>query len=515
MQKENAIVEWGNIAELENTNYNCFCIYHDATLGLLFIFSSGKEIPDRIAKTVSSDATRVADKKIQRCLHGINRLMLSNLGLKQRLAGPIRYRQYIGLDVVQGIRDRATANTYTAMLFGMGYENAAKANVGCSLKGKIWSRNAGALMEWSRWCSAVGTKIQNESIDIETILEGVLSPEVISQLPQDRTIVAADWSDFIFENMYERMAVVVGTQTFDIDDCQIGIDVNNITTTRIPFTLEHPDGAIGYALELTDAVPEKYQIVCTGQDCQFTIGRQTATVAAMFGDNPPVFWFDDTSVLVEGCLWVGAGKNHIGGLYDISRATAKDWNGTNIRVESQGADKNPQSIQRAIITDAQAENPFLVFDDDGAGEMADVIAMYNLDNEVLVRLYHCKYSSHDTAGVRITDVYEICGQAQKSVKWAGSKYTLVGHIKKREKNRLNAGRNSRYETGGMAELNTFLALAKQKKVRFEIVLAHPGISHAELSANSETAQNMLRLLAATSSYLAETFEIKMSLVINQ
>lgn len=515
VQKENALVEWGNIAELENTNYNCFCIHHDAVLGLLFIFSSGKEIPDRIAKTVSSDSARLTDKKIQRCLHGINRLMLSNLGLKQRLAGPIRYRQYIGLDVVQGIRDRATANTYTAMLFGMGYEDAAKTNVGCSLKGKIWSRNAGALMEWSRWCSFMGTKIQNESIDIETILEGVLSPEVISQLPEGSTIVAADWSDFIFENVYERMAITIGSQTFDIDDCQIGIDTNSVTPTSIPFYLEYPNGAIGYVLELTDTVPEKYQISCTEQDCEFTVGRQTKKGAAMFADNAPVFWFDDTSVLVEGCLFVAAGKNQAGGLYDISHATAKDWNGTNIRIESQGADKNPQSIQRAIITAAQAENPFLLFDDDGAGEMADVIAMYDLEHEVLVRLYHCKYSSQDTAGVRITDVYEICGQAQKSVKWAGSKHTLVGHIKKREKNRLKSGRNSRYETGGMAELNTFLALAKQKKVRFEVILAHPGISYAGLSANSETAQNMLRLLAATSAYLAETFEIRMGLIINQ
>ncbi len=515
IQKENKTVEWGNIIELENTNYNCFCIYHDIEHGLLFIFSSGKEVPDRIATAISPGAIRLIDKKIHRCLHGINRLMLSNIGLKQRLVGPIRYRQYIGLDVGQGMKERITENTYTAMLFGAGYENAERTNVGCSLKGKIWSRNAGALMEWTKWCSSIGAKIIDNTIDIETILEGVLFPEDISELPADRTVITADWSDFIFENMYERTSLIIGSNTFDIDDCQLGINISATSRNKIPFFIEHPEGRIPYELELSDTVPEKYLIRCTGQDCQFSIGRNTAAGTEIFRTNPPMFWFDDSSVLVEGCLLVKASKNQEGGIYDISRATAKDWTDTNIRVESQGVNKITDSIQRAIIHDAQAEDPFLVFDDDGSGEIADVVAMYNHENEVLVRFYHCKYSSNDAPGIRITDAYEICGQAQKSVKWAGSKEVLVEHLRKRERNRLKAGRNSRFETGAMQELNTFLALAKQKKIRFEVILAHPGISYAGLSSNSDQARNMLRLLAATASYLAETFEMRMSLVVNQ
>lgn len=317
VQKENKTVEWGNIVELENTNYNCFCIYHDTTHGLLFIFSSGTEIPDHLATTVSTGAVRLIDKKIHRCLHGINRLMLSNLGLKQRLVGPIRYRQYIGLDVGQGMKERITENTYTAMLFGMGYENAEKTNVGCSLKGKIWSRNAGALMEWTKWCSTIGSKVIDNTIDIETILEGVLFPEDISELPADRTAITADWSDFIFENMYERTSLSVGSNSFDIDDCQLGIDTSATSQKKIPFFIEYPEGRITYELELTSAVPEKYLIRCTGQDCQFVIGKSTATGAEIFRTNPPMFWLDDSSVLVEGCLLVRASKNQKGGIYDI------------------------------------------------------------------------------------------------------------------------------------------------------------------------------------------------------
>lgn len=514
VQKENGTIEWGNITELENTNYNCFCIFHDTTHNLLFIFSSGKEIPDRLAGVVSAGSARIIDKNIHRCLHGINRLMLTNVGLKQRLIGPIRYRQYIGLDVGQGLKDRITENTYTAMLFGMGYENAEKANVGCSLKGKIWSRNAGALMEWAKWCTQVGSKIVDDTINIETILDGVLFPEVISEIPSGRSVIMADWSDFIFENMYERSSIIIGEETYEIDDCDIGINTENSSTTKITFFVEHPQGKIWYELELTDSVTEKHLIRCLEKDCSFSFGQKILSGVDFFKMNPPMFWLDDSSVLVEGCLLVRASRNQAGGIYDASRAIVKDWTSVNIRVESQGQDKRADSIQRAMILESQIEKPFLVFDDDGSGEIADIVAMYDRESDVLVRLYHCKYSREDTAGIRVGDVYEICGQAQKSVKWAGSKEAIVEHLRKREKNRIKGGRVSRFEIGGMQELNAFLALTKQKRVRFEVVLAHPGISYAALSSNTEQARNILRILASTASYLSETFEIKMNLVIN-
>ena len=131
-------------------------------------------------------------------MHGINRLMITNFGLKQRLVGPIRYRQYIGLDVGQGLKDRITENSYAAMLFGTGYEDADRTSVGCSLKGKIWSRDGGSLAEWSEWCNHVGTKIVNAEIDVEKIFEGVLFPEQLKVLPTDKNIIMADWSDYIF-----------------------------------------------------------------------------------------------------------------------------------------------------------------------------------------------------------------------------------------------------------------------------------------------------------------------------
>lgn len=512
VEKENETVDWGNIAELENTNFHCYCLFHDTANNLMFVYASAKELPDHIVQVVTSEAQRLVDQKIYRCLHDINRLMITNFGLKQRLVGPIRYRQYIGLDVGQGLKDRITENSYAAMLFGTGYENAEHTSVGCSLKGKIWSRDGGSLAEWAKWCNHVGVKIVNPAIDVEKIFEGVLFPEQLKVLPTDKNIIMADWSDYIFENMFERVSLTVAGIKYTTDDCEIIF--LSATDKKITFALTYPSGSVTYELELTTEVSEGYRIKSITDDISVISGKVSISGQDFFTINPPMFWFEDASVLVEGCLYIKSSKHQLAGVYDAAAASIFDWSGVNIRVESQGEDKKSDSIQRAIILDSKKENPILVFDDDGSGEIADVVAVYNHDAELLVRLYHCKYSREDTAGLRVNDVYEICGQAQKSVKWAGSAKDLADRIRRREKKRVENGKPTRFEIGGMSELNTFLMMSKQKRIKFEIVLVHPGISYAQLNAGGDNARNILRILASTASYLSETFEIKMRLVIN-
>lgn len=57
----------------------------------------------------------------------------------------------------------------------------------------------------------------------------------------------------------------------------------------------------------------------------------------------------------------------------------------------------------------------MIFDDDGSGEIADIVAFAEKDDEIILELYHCKYSNGKTPGGRINDLYEVCGQTEKSV----------------------------------------------------------------------------------------------------
>jgi hypothetical protein len=77
-----------------------------------------------------------------------------------------------------------------------------------------------------------------------------------------------------------------------------------------------------------------------------------------------------------------------------------DWTGIDIRVESRGATRRPDSIQARAIAELQtdAEGWAIILDDDGSGEVADIVAMRVDSQGLLVRLVHCKFSSEPFPG---------------------------------------------------------------------------------------------------------------------
>lgn len=99
-----------------------------------------------------------------------------------------------------------------------------------------------------------------------------------------------------------------------------------------------------------------------------------------------------------------------------------------------------------MIVSECATNPLVMFDDDGPGEVADIVAIHDGD-ELVVRLFHCKYSKVEEPGLRVEDICKLCGQAQKCVKWGESVERLLNHLRRRETKRMSAGASTRFEVG--------------------------------------------------------------------
>ena len=83
-------------------------------------------------------------------------------------------------------------------------------------------------------------------------------------------------------------------------------------------------------------------------------------------------------------------------LYDKNRMIAWNWDGVNILQESQGVSPNMKtnSIQYRVIQELIKGDYDIVYDDDNAGEIADVLTLKQIDNEIHVELYHLKFA-HD------------------------------------------------------------------------------------------------------------------------
>ena len=151
----------------------------------------------------------------------------------------------------------------------------------------------------------------------------------------------------------------------------------------------------------------------------------------------------------------------------------------------------------------------MIVDDDGKGEVADVVAIQligeaSAPSQINVEFYHCKFSQAATPGQRIKDLYEVCGQAQKSIVWVSSpdkKTEIFTHLLRREARRQEAGSSTRYELGDGDLLHTIREMSHLTPILLKIFIVQPGVSKASAT------RSQLELLSVTENYLMETYQI--------
>ena len=191
-----------------------------------------------------------------------------------------------------------------------------------------------------------------------------------------------------------------------------------------------------------------------------------------------------------------------------------DWQGVNLRTESQGTAKNPSSIQARTIVELARRDFSVIFDDDGSGEAADVVAIRvahegGKPSGIEVELYHCKFARTGAPAGEIDDLYQVCGQAQKSIAWASSpekKTDLFTHLLRREALRTERSQATRLEIGTKDDLMTIREMSRLLPVTFKIVIVQPGLR----KSNPSPAQ--LLLLSVTQNYLWELYQIPLGVI---
>jgi hypothetical protein len=200
--------------------------------------------------------------------------------------------------------------------------------------------------------------------------------------------------------------------------------------------------------------------------------------------------------------------------YQVDGIVAWDWTGVDITKESQGDQKQQGTIQARAIQEFLQRNYDVVFDDDNAGEAADIVCIRIVGGAVAperieVDFFHCKYSHGGNPGSRIADLYEVCGQAQKSICWVSSpekKTDLFTHLMRREKDRLSKERSTRFERGTLELLHTIREISRVYPVLLSVSVIQPGLSKANASPDQ------LQLLGVTENYLMETYQLSFSVI---
>lgn len=151
----------------------------------------------------------------------------------------------------------------------------------------------------------------------------------------------------------------------------------------------------------------------------------------------------------------------------------------------------------------------IIFDDDDAHECADVVAIKVDGERINVFLFHCKYSQKDDPGARLDDLYEVCGQAQRSIYWKGDVVGMLQHLRNREESRLQRCGVSRFERGDDTILDQITRQCHYLQPEFTIFIVQPGLSKVRVT------DGQLNLIAATELYLQETYAIPLKVITSQ
>ena len=417
-------LDWTAVESLFSWEWELYVVIWSPEQNLLFIHGSAnageyKALAEAVA---SGDVALIRGQQVFRTFAGVNRLRLQNVGLTEQLGRNVRYTGRMGADVESGLTDLQRRRARKSVLSGNGFEDGQRVTVGASRKGRIWSHRRDRVDEFSAWCKRIGAKLLDANIDPDDVLRGTLDAKTITERPAKMPI-AVDWPEEMYKTPEAMWSVVFGGQEHAISDLEISV-VNPALYGTLKLAIASESTQIEVELQLFEEneVPNYRFIVLSHQTAQVRRRTTVSRLTDFFYANPPMFWFADGSAL-DGNQYVELTKSV--SPYDAVKIEVWDWTGVDIRKESQGTAKDQNSIQARVIRELKGRDYVMIFDDDGKGEAADVVAIRLAGDQaaptsVDVEFFHCKYSQRAMPGKRITDLYEVCGQAQKSVSWMSS-----------------------------------------------------------------------------------------------
>jgi hypothetical protein len=468
---------------------------------------------ENLARSIVGDEAEIIDGEnkgqIFRSLDGVKRFKLQNVGLIQVLGKLLRFQMSVGTDIEPALTKAQINRAKKSHVFGVGYENGNPTTIGCSYKGRVWSNIRDDIDVFIKWCENVGKKVLDESIDPEQILRGAIVPKSVSDRPSVFP-VSIDWSNEMYQATEDRYEFRIGDNGYYLYNSELVL-IEPSVDGNIKFGLESNNVIVArFELQIFPATTEynDFRIVKTYPDEPVTVvyGRQEVAIEGFFYKSTPEIWFADGSVLEGSSL--SELKEDIEP-YQKGKIITWDWTGIDLSKESQ--DVNPKitdSIQYRCIEILGRADYDIIYDDDYSGEIADIITVKKTDAKIFIELYHLKFAKKGKVNTRIDNLYEVCGQAQKSIHWnfkQGKEF--FEHLLRRKIKTLKGEQCTRLQKGTEQLLTELMSLAKYKiPLEFKIYIVQPSIPISTVN------QHQLTLLGVTENYLKEKAQIELVVI---
>ena len=424
-------VKWARTKVMRDQTWDLVVMHHDAPNDLLYVgYSENRLNIDKLVEKVAGTTTApLKGDCVFRCFNAIKRLCIVHAGIFKPANHLHRYSRLSGADVTTELtRWKTEGRCDKSDFVGVGFRDGFPVSVGASVKGKIWSpARAGNLKEWKTWCLEVGEMITDVAIDSNLLIEDSAKKKNIDIYPEV-VVLAADWADSLYDRIHKATLEFPDGRSFML--AEASITHVGLRENEADFVLNILETELSFAIALGG---EKGHSVKGLANCGIKVdGLKTESLSLeqFFQENPP------TMFLLNGCTISGCVHTDYGecDIQDIphDRIEALEWEDVNFTVESYYKGNTPRenSIQEYMMKRLIDRGASVVFNDDNAGESADIVAVFVTNGAIRFELVHCKYSKAKS-GSRLPDLYEVCGQAIVSLRYKWNPEELVKHMARR------------------------------------------------------------------------------------
>lgn len=479
---ETAPVAWARSESIYGSTWHLYLAYFRRSDSTLFISCTGDERQtSRFQTLVAPSARRIIGDDVFRIMYGINRLKFQNVGLS-RSGRDVRFTMHVGQDVNRVMDDLENGRSIKSNVFGIGHADGESTTAGCSAKGKLWKMDSGAIDEWVRWCDLVASKINNSTIDTAAILRNVMRAEKLNGRWPDG-IFFADWPDALGVETEGRCTITVDGVSYPLLDTKLGRPI------------KESDDTLAIALSAFSSNGDEQALttirIRLGSDgYRYSSGRATLRIGNQEHELNDYLDRERMRLLqADGSVLIGDYRYFTHATLNVALPatllSAWDWGSTNIHKESMTHPADFDSVQ-GFTFQKIAESYDIIFNDDGAGEIADLVAIREAPDHIAVDLYHCKYcSSGQRPGARVDDAYVVTGQASRSAKWLHKGPALFQRLLERY-SAGDGGGMQRLLKGTPQQIDVLRLKAVDIEMRMGFFIVQPAFSIASVSGSVMT-----------------------------
>lgn len=503
--REKSPVRWGEFASFNELVHHLYVVHVDSDSGFLYVNSTNNAtMHEDVAKAIGGAGTKLVNgDTVYRILSKVSRRVPTNVGLLDAVSRTRRFSMHVGQDVLAAWRGEGGTKMKTN-IFAHGFEDKRAVSFGASRKGRVWSHQEAAdLHDWVAWAREVGPVITDESISLDTVMSGFLLPEAATERPP-HVPLTIEWPYELVATISQTRRLKYAGQDFSLLEAELRLR-DHSPDGPLRFEVVTPGWSLEF--EVLFNLEEPPQIRPVGDDGMAETDKETQSLSQFLQYHGVLITFEDEIVLLESGLLLRPSRERR--LFPREDIETGDWAGIDIKRESQGPERNPSTVQFRTVEILCGEKDWeIVIDDDGPGELADLVLMKRSGDDLEIVFAHCKYSSKRTPGARIEDLYDVCGQAMKMNRAKSLPELLTSRILRRETNRQARGETG-LVVGDSQVLHTIVGESRYRSLKSSVVIVQPGMSKALVS------DDMRALLGGTDRFLTETYGMQLRVIGSQ